>query len=64
MGSYKLNLVVYGIPFIKKFFITNEELTFILENLNVVLILLSVVIVVLVILSLKIVLKKFKSIEL
>lgn len=57
-------ILIFGITLLKRFFLTNEELTFILENLNVVLILLSLVIIVVAILSSRIVLKKFKSIEL
>lgn len=57
-------ILIFGITVLKRFFVTNAELTFILENLNVVLILLGLVVIVVSILSSRIVLKKFKSIEL
>lgn len=57
-------IIILGINVFKKFFVSKEELTFILENLNVVLILTSLILILVAMLSSKIILKKFKSTEL
>ncbi|MGG7077869.1 ABC-2 transporter permease [Clostridium sardiniense] len=57
-------IIILGINVFKKFFVSKEELTFILENLNVVLILTSLILILSAMLSSKIILKKFKSTEL
>ncbi|MBM7834252.1 putative signal transduction protein with EAL and GGDEF domain [Clostridium sardiniense] len=57
-------IIALGINVFKKFFVSKEELTFISENLNVVLILSSLILIVAAMLSSRIILKKFKSIEL
>lgn len=57
-------IIILGINVFKKFFVSKEELTFISENLNVVLILTSLILILAAMLSSKIILKKFKSTEL
>lgn len=57
-------IIILGINVFKKFFVSKEELTFISENLNVVLILTSLILILASMLSSKFILKKFKSTEL